>query len=300
MYIAAEELHSSGVLAVVCGGLFTSFRRHKYLNSKSRLRGENVWASLVFVLNGLVFLIIGLSLPTITRGLEGVTLSAAIGYGLLITAVLIVGRIISAYGAVFVTLIARNFIKVADARHPGYRTPFILGWTGMRGVVSLAAALSIPVHLSNGNPFPQRNLILFITFIVILLTLVIQGLTLPYLIRKIGLPDMNPIMSDDDIELKIRKGLTAHALQQLKENYAEQIEKEPYLQQLVTKWEQHQQLEKEEILGTDAKMIYLEILNRQRQWLLNKNQMVQGLDEDVVRRHLQQLDLEEERVRYTI
>ncbi|MFC0183134.1 Na+/H+ antiporter [Pseudarcicella hirudinis] len=184
MYIAAEEMHSSGVLAVVSGGLLLANNRHLFLSSTSRLRGTNVWESLCFVLNGLVFILIGLDLPEITADLDGVSISSAIGYGVLITLVLILGRILSAYAAVVVTLIARNFITVADRRNPGYKVPFVLGWTGMRGVVSLAAALSIPVQLANGAAFPQRNLILFITFIVILLTLLVQGLTLPYLIRK--------------------------------------------------------------------------------------------------------------------
>src|SRR4030095_1892739 len=91
MYIAAEEVHSSGVLAVVSGGLFQSVKRHDFLRSSSRLRGANVWQSLVFVLNGLVFMLIGLDLPEITQGLkqEGVAVSAAVTYGLLVTAVLI-------------------------------------------------------------------------------------------------------------------------------------------------------------------------------------------------------------------
>lgn len=118
MYIAAEEVHSSGVLAVVSGGLLLSNNRHRFLRSSSRLRGFNVWESLVFVLNGLVFMLIGLELPEILDGLrqEGVTLSSAIGWGLLVSAVLIVGRILSAFGAVITTLIARNFITVADKR----------------------------------------------------------------------------------------------------------------------------------------------------------------------------------------
>jgi CPA1 family monovalent cation:H+ antiporter len=144
MYIAAEEAHSSGVLAVVSGGLLLSNNRHNFLSTSSRLRGLNVWESLSFVLNGLVFILIGLDLPEITSGLGEVSIYAAVGYGLLVTAVLIVVRILSAYGAVVVTLIARNFITVADNRSPGFKAPILLGWTGMRGVVSLAAALSIP------------------------------------------------------------------------------------------------------------------------------------------------------------
>ena len=199
MYIAAEQVHSSGVLAVVSGGLFLSSKRNYYLTGSSRLRGSNVWQSLVFVLNGLVFLLIGLDLPEISEGLqqEGISLSAAIGYGLLISAVLIVVRFLSSYGAVVVTKIASNFITVGD-RNPGYKAPLLLGWTGMRGVVSLAAALSIPVQLSDGVPFPHRNLILFITFIAIITTLLLQGLTLPYLIKKVNIPEFNDYLPEEE------------------------------------------------------------------------------------------------------
>jgi CPA1 family monovalent cation:H+ antiporter len=298
MYIVAEQVHSSGVLAVVSGGLFLSTRRHTFLGSRSRLRGVNVWESFVFVLNGLVFMIIGLSLPAITAGLEGVSLVSAIGYGLLVTLVLIVGRILSAYGAVIVTLIMRNFINVADASNPGLGGPLLLGWTGMRGVVSLAAALSIPVLLSDGTAFPQRNLILFITFIAILSTLLLQGLTLPYLIRKVNMQDPDQIIPKEEMEAVIRKELADFGLQELKMKYPDQLLKFPSLQLMARKWEQKGFEGDEVLMAADARVIYLDILNKQRKWLLDKNKTDQILDEEIIRKHLQLLDLEEEKLRY--
>jgi CPA1 family monovalent cation:H+ antiporter len=296
MYIAAEEVHSSGVLAVVSGGLFLSNKRHLFLSSTSRLRGVNVWESLCFVLNGLVFMLIGLDLPEITAGLEGVSMLSAIGYGILITVVLILGRILSSYGAVIVTLIARYFITVADDRNPGYKAPFLLGWTGMRGVVSLAAALSIPVQLSDGTAFPQRNLILFITFIVILLTLLLQGLTLPYLIRKINLPEFDPTLPEEEVDRLIKQHLAEYALQYLQTNYSEQLHTQPILQQMARKWEDSSRLVNDTLITEECKIVYLDILNQQRQWLLNKNKAKELLDEDIIRKHLRYLDMEEERL----
>ncbi|SFE34556.1 sodium/proton antiporter, CPA1 family [Chitinophaga sp. CF118] len=296
MYITAEEVHSSGVLAVVSGGLFLSNKRHLFLSSTSRLRGVNVWESLCFILNGLVFIIIGLDLPEITAGLEGVSISSAIDYGVLITLVLILGRLLSAYGAVIVTLIARYFITVADSRNPGYKVPFVLGWTGMRGVVSLAAALSIPVHLSDGSAFPQRNLILFITFIVILLTLLLQGLTLPYIIRKVNMPDLDPTLPEEEAYNLIRKQLAEHALQHLKTNYSEQLNNQPVLQQMARKWEDSSLSANYTDMVVECKTIYLDILNQQRQWLINKNKEEKTLDEDIIRKHFRYLDLEEEKL----
>lgn len=296
MYLAAEEAHTSGVLAVVSGGLLLSNNRHLFLSSSSRLWGINVWESLCFVLNGLVFTLIGLDLPEITSGLGGVSLMAAIGYGALITVVLILGRILSAYGAVIVTLIARNFITVADTRNPGFKVPFILGWTGMRGVVSLAAALSIPVQLADGSAFPQRNLILFITFIVILLTLLLQGLTLPYLIKRIGLPDVDQQISEEETDNLIRRQLADHALMHLRTNYSEALNRQPFLQQIAHKWENKVRLNDETALPEETKIVYLDLLNQQRQWLLNKNSAEETLNEDIVRKHLKYLDLEEEKL----
>lgn len=298
IYLAAEEVHSSGVLAVVSCGLLLSNNRHRFLSSKSRLQSLNVWESLCFILNGLVFMLIGLDLPEITKGLEETSLMTAIGYGVLITFVLIISRIISSYGAVIVTLIARNFITVADNRNPGYKTPFILGWTGMRGVVSLAAALSIPVYLNNGNGFPQRNLILFITFIVILLTLLIQGLTLPYFIKKIKLNDIYDPVPRHEAANHLKQELAEFVLDYLKTNYEGQTEHNPSLQHLIQKWEQHIKGIDNETISQDHKHIYLDLIIQQRKWLINKNKEDQTLDESIIRRQMHYLDIEEEKLRY--
>lgn len=299
MYMAAEEMHSSGVLAVVCGGLLLSYKRHYYLNSTSRLRGINFWSSLSFVLNGLVFTLIGLDLPVIVAGLGGVSIVSAIGYGVLITGVLIVGRILAAYGAVGFTLIARNFITVADSRNPGWKGPLLIGWSGMRGVVSLAAALSIPVQLSANTAFPQRNLILFITFVVILLTLLIQGLTLPFLIRKINLPNRDGELPDEEKSLLIRQGLAEFSLEYLSSNHKEALATYPMLQQMAQKWQDRSATTTDKVEMAEAcKSVCRDLLNQQRKWLLDKNKQDKELNEEIIRKQLSQLDLEEEKLRF--
>jgi Na+/H+ antiporter len=297
MYIVAEEFHTSGVLAVVSGGLLLSNRRHTFLRSTSRLRGVNVWESLTFILNGLVFTLIGLELPEITSGLGEVSMISAIGYGLMITGVLILGRILSSYGAVVITLIARNYIAVADGRNPGYKVPLVLGWTGMRGVVSLAAALSIPIHLSDGTPFPQRNLILFITFVVILLTLLVQGLTLPYLIKKIKLPDFDGVISEDETDNMIRKQMYKQGLMLINSKYSEELQKHPFLQYLASKWDDNAE-DDAQLLTSEIKTVYLDILDYQRKWLLETNYKEANLNEAIVRKHLVYLDLEEAKLEH--
>jgi Na+/H+ antiporter len=300
MYLLAEELHCSGVLAVVSGGLFMSTRRLAFLNSTSRIQAFSVWGSFVFLLNGIVFLIIGLELPEIVEGLhaKGIPLDTAIGYGLLVTAVLIVARIISSYVAMLATLIFRPgvFPKGRTQRRI-LLMPLLLGWTGMRGVVSLAAALAIPITLSDGSEFPQRNLILFITFIAILLTLLIQGLTLPYLIKRWHLfDDLINEDTEEQTRQKIKQGLKQHIYELLKDKYAQELKEHTGLEKLIKQWEERTKTEDIGIMNEKIKIIFLEVLESQRQYLaeLNKDPKI---SEEIIRRQLYQIDLEEERLR---
>jgi Na+/H+ antiporter len=299
VYIFAEEIHSSGILAVVSAGLLLSNRRHHFLNSSSRVRGVNVWESFVFVLNGLVFMLIGLDLPEITAGLkqDGIAFGDAIWYGLLVTALLIVVRLLAAFGAVVTTLVMRNFINVAE-RNPGFKGPILLGWTGMRGVVSLAAALSIPVQLADGTAFPQRNLILFITFIVILSTLLLQGLTLPLLIKKLKISGYNDHMSEQEANDFIKTALAQHSLKRLSDKYEDQLQTNAAVQQIAEKCRLKNLYNLSPVMSAEVKTIYLDLLEEQRQWLLQKNQSDPHFDEDIIRKYLHQLDIEEEKFRF--
>jgi Na+/H+ antiporter len=298
MYIGAEEVHASGVLAVVSGGLFLSYHQHNFLNSSSRLRSEHVWQSFVFLLNGLVFMLIGLDLPEIVSGLkaEGIDIYQATGYGLLITLLLVIGRMFAAYGAVVVTKIASYFITVGD-KNPGMKAPLVLGWTGMRGVVSLAAALSIPVTLADGTDFPQRNLILFITFVVILVTLVVQGLTLPIIIKKLKMPDFNDHVPEEETERIIQEMLARESLNYLQEHHEVEAKQSLLLQKLASQWQHHLQTDEVVVIPENVKSIYKTILEQQRQALIKKNKSEQRIDEEIIRKFLHQIDLEEEKLK---
>jgi CPA1 family monovalent cation:H+ antiporter len=298
MYIAAESFHVSGVLAVVAGGLFLSVKSHLYLSQRSRLRGANVWSTLGFVLNGLIFMLIGLQLPFIINQLGDVRLSQAIGYGLLITGVLVVGRILSTLGASVFTVWVSKYITTADSR-PGWKNPIIFGWAGMRGVVSLAAALSIPLYLHNGTPFPQRNLILFITFMVILLTLVVQGLTLPLVIRWLhGGENRDLTLSHREQELLLRKKLSLYSLQFLDGQHKAELEHNRPLQQLRERFagDQLPQDDGSGVWHEDYHRIYLQLLDIQRD-VLHKLNKKNELDDEIIRKYLTMLDLEEEKLR---
>ena len=177
MYITAEYFHFSGVLAVVSGGLFLSYRSTKIFNYETRLQAAGLWETLVFLLNGLVFILIGLQLPGIINGLGNYSIGEAILYGIIISFVTILIRLIWIFPSAYLPRLLFKSIRRSEP-DPGWRSVFLVGWSGMRGVVSLASALAIPLLLEDGSPFPHRNLILFITFIVILVTLVLQGLSL--------------------------------------------------------------------------------------------------------------------------
>ena len=236
MYIAAEEFHYSGVLAVVSGGLLLSHKRQTMLTHLSRIQGANVWSTVGFVLNGLIFLLIGLELPAIVSQLNTVSLSKAIGYGLLISGALMITRLFFALGASVFTRFMSRFITVAND-NPGWKGPIVLGWAGMRGVVSLAAALSIPVVINQQQPFPQRELIIFITFVVILVTLVFQGLTLPWVIKKVGIDDFDLQIPEEKQEAIIQQKLAQTALNFLATNYPTELGSNEYVKNLQNRLE---------------------------------------------------------------
>ncbi|RYD51100.1 MAG: Na+/H+ antiporter [Sphingobacteriales bacterium] len=300
LYWVAEQFHSSGVLAVVSGGLLLSSQRMTFLNSKSRIQGFSFWESFVFILNGLVFVIIGLALPEIVRGMQqtGIPLSTGIGYGVLVTVVLIVSRIISSYIAMVATLLFRPL--KAPRTHNRKRLwllPLVMGWTGMRGVVSLAAALAIPVQLSDGIDFPYRNLILFITFIVILLTLVIQGLTLPGIISRSGLfREIEQAESHRTSRDQLRAGLRQHIYSFLKAKEESGLSNHAGFRQMMRHWEDKMSQNDQGAMSQQTKEIYLEMLESQRAYLLELNRTT-DIDEELLRNQFYQIDLEEERVR---
>lgn len=298
LYWIAEQAHSSGVMAVVCGGLYMSTHRLLFLNSSSRIKSLNVWESFVFILNGLVFFIIGLDLPEIVAGLktDGTPLPTAIGYGIGVTLILIVARIISSYIAMVATILFRP--SVAPRFNNGQRRwlmPLLLGWTGMRGVVSLAAALSIPV-IYNGVVIPHRSTILFITFVVILLTLLLQGLTLPYIINRSKLFEFPGNELSENEGSQLTQELRQHSYNFLKDIYSKDPRGHAGLEKLLRHWEEKMKDSDNEWMTKDTKAVYLQMLENQRVYLLEKNKDV-NVDEELIRQQLYQIDLDEEKMK---
>ncbi len=207
-YLAAEQYHFSGVLAVVSTGLVTAWRAPEVFSYEARMRARVLWDTLIFLLHGFVFILIGLQLPLIIRGLGNYPLTEILGYGLLISAVTILVRILWVFaGAYWLNFFQGK--KTGTDHSPGYenssdtwKNVVVVAWTGTRGVISLAAALALPLLLADGTPFPKRHSIIFLAFVVIFVTLVVQGLSLPLLIRLLKIkPQSNTDAEEKDLKL---------------------------------------------------------------------------------------------------
>jgi CPA1 family monovalent cation:H+ antiporter len=193
-YLPAEQLGVSGVLSVVTTGLYLGWKTPEIVNSRMRLQAGPVWEMIVFLLNGLVFILIGLQLPAVLKGLAGqeIPFGQLCWYSLLISAVVIGVRFIWVFAASYLPRWISKSLRARDP-YPRWQDIVIVAWTGMRGVVSLAAAMALPALIINDTPGMSKDvitsLIIFFTYVVILVTLVLQGLTLPLLIRWLKVVD---------------------------------------------------------------------------------------------------------------
>ncbi|MEO6034498.1 MAG: Na+/H+ antiporter, partial [Verrucomicrobiota bacterium] len=201
-YLPAERLHVSGVLAAVAAGLYGGWKAPELLSATTRLTARAVWDTWIFLLNCVVFILIGLQLPEVLQGLGSkYTFRELAWYGTATSAIVILVRPLWVFPG---TWLPRWMSKSLAARDPTppWRHIAIVSWCGMRGVVSLAAALALPTSL-DGRPFPERNLVMFLTFCVILSTLVLQGLSLPILVRWLGLREKSDFELERQARLKI-------------------------------------------------------------------------------------------------
>ena len=188
-WLAAERLHVSGVLAVLACGLLMA-RHWSSISSGARLQARQLWDWLVFVLEGLSFVLVGVQLRTVVDGIEGRSLADLALAAAAVNLVVIAVRMVLVFPASWLPRLSAR-VRERDP-YPGWRFLTVIGWAGMRGVVTLALALAIPTEVAGGGPFPDRNLVVFLAFSVIVVSLVGEGLTLPLLIRRLGLT------ADDD------------------------------------------------------------------------------------------------------
>jgi monovalent cation/hydrogen antiporter len=296
VYIVAERLHVSGVLAVVVAGLLQGRYVPHIWSSATRVEGAAVWQTLVFLLNALVFVLIGLQLPMILRGLNRPWPTVVDGVFAAFGAMVLVRLIWMFPGAYLPRFVSARFRKTHP--YPPWQAVTIVGWAGMRGVVSLAAALSLPLVLADGSPFPARNFLVFLTFSVILGSLVIQGLTLPPLIRWLGVAeDRTAEREERHARLALAEAAIGHLDGKLDEGALHAHQVHPVRQEYVQRIRSLKGLEGEAPASGLATMgatkaLRREALDVQRDQLLRlRNEEVIG--DDVLQRIQYELDLEE-------
>ena len=293
-YLPAEAFGVSGVLAAVTAGLFLGRRSSRIMGSEARLAGRAVWESLVFLLTGVVFLAIGFQISSLARQMERAAVFELAAIGVLVSLALVVVRAIWIFGMSLRELLSKQ------QRAARFRESIVLSWAGMRGVVSLAAALAIPVSLP-GNAQAARDAIIIITFTVILVTLVGQGLTLPLVIKGVGLG------SDADEgheESHARQELIEEALARIDELEEKWPDHKPLIDQLRTSYQHRAEHEEQlhEAPSNEAeqelvehRQIRSDVIGAQREALLAMRDRG-AIDDDVLREIERELDLEEIRM----
>ncbi len=194
LYVPADAIGASGVLAAMAGGIYMSGKSSQIFDADARIAAAYTWNLLFFAFNGAAFVLIGLQLPAIVRALAPYSLATVIGSSLVIALAVILVRFVWMFPAAYGRRYLFPKIRESEGPDPPWQSIFVMSAAGMRGIVSLAAALALPEVIAPGVPFPQRSLILFVTFVVILVTLVGEGLALPWLIRRLG------VTGDDEDE----------------------------------------------------------------------------------------------------
>lgn len=288
-YLPAETLGVSGVLAAVVGGLMAN-RALRRASSDVRVVGTAVWQMLLFLLNGLVFMLIGLQLPSVVSGLDD--FNRVLGHAAVVTLAVVLTRLVWVFPATYVTRLIPS-VRRADPAPP-WRGVFLVGWSGLRGVVSLAAALALPLD------FPERSFILFVTFAVILVTLVGQGLTLPLVIKRLGLaPDGD--VTHDHVHAR---GLTTEAaltrIEELRAQWPGHLELIDQLRDRYAHRARHDELHHEDGGAAEQELlehgqIRREVIDAERRAAFDLHERGVITDE-VLRRIERDLDLEELRM----
>jgi monovalent cation/hydrogen antiporter len=227
-FVPANLVGASGVLAAVTAGIYMGIRGPSIIPPRVRLQGYFTWDILDFVINSALFVLVGLQLRGIVRDLSGYAAGNLIGWALAIAGVTVLTRLAWFFTVPYAIRALDRRSSQLERRIPASHR-LLIGWSGMRGAVSLAAALALPLTVNGGGPFPDRELILFLTFAVIVVTLVLQGLSLPALIRRLGITDEGAAEGE---ELKARLGATKAALAQIDALAAEDWTREDTLERM--------------------------------------------------------------------
>jgi monovalent cation/hydrogen antiporter len=298
-FLPADAAGVSGVLAAVTVGIYMGWHTPELTTAQTRLQGLAVWEIVFFVLNATLFALVGLQLPVILEALSGSSQATLLGYGALIAATVVGARFLWVVPGTYLTAWYRSNERAIP--NPG-RAAILIGWSGMRGAVSLAAALAIPLTTEAGEPFPNRGLIIFLAFSVILGTLVVQGLTLPALVAGLGLEDEGRLEKE---ETKARLYAAEAALARLEELAGEDWVREDTLERLrglfgFRRERFRSRFDPESDGAVEDRSVAFqrlmrELLDAERQAVFELRRS-RRIDDEVMRRVVRDLDLEEARL----
>ena len=302
-FIPADELGASGVLAVVACGIYLGWRAPEIDSPEARMQSFALWSVLTFLLNATLFILIGLQLPVIVDGLEGEPMGQVVGYAALICAVVIGARFLWAFTIPYL-IRAIDRRPAQRARRTTAASRVVTSWSGMRGAVSLAAALALPLTTDAGAALPGRDLILFITFALILVTVVGEGLTLPFLVRRLGVVEDGT--EEESEELRARLVAARAALERIEELEAEEWTRDGTIERVRNLYTFRQRrfkvragkIEDEDGIE-EGSMLYQRMMHEvyaaQRAALVELRNS-RAISADVMRRIEHELDLEETRL----
>ncbi len=300
-FVPADAVGASGVLAAVTAGIYLGIRAPRILPARTRLQSGFVWDILDFVINAILFVLIGLQLHAVVDGLSGYPSTTLAGYALAISAAVVLTRIVWFFTIPYV-IRAIDRRPAQRSRRVGAASRLVVAWSGTRGAVSLAVALALPLTTDAGDPFPKRDLIIFLTFAVIFVTLVVQGLSLPTLIRRLGVTDGG---EDGNEELRARLVATKAALAELEVLAGEEWPREETVERLRRFYEYRKRRfaaragKIEDDGYEDRTLAYQQtlqaVLRAQRDALLRMRSDGE-LSNETMNRILRELDLEESRL----
>ncbi|QES89290.1 Na+/H+ antiporter [Rhizosphaericola mali] len=301
-YLIAEHFETSGVLAVVTAGLFLSYRSSRILSHSARIMTTSIWQIINYFLNSLVFILIGLQLREIRSGLSNYSIYELFLYGTIVSIVVILVRFLWIIPSILLSNKVSEKIFKFNSKLTNSET-IVFAWSGMRGVVSMAAAMAIPFTLKSGMSLPDRSLVLYLTFCVILVTLIPLGLTLPWLIKKLKI---SPYSVDME-EYEIRNSVVSHTISYIEENLS--LMNDDLLNNIKSKYEvKYNRLQRTDLpsnyfgngkllpnqIFNEFTKVQIELINIERQEIEKMHST--GKNEEILRKMIFELDLEETRL----
>jgi Na+/H+ antiporter len=299
VYIFAQSLHTSGVLAVIACSMLMSRESYRFMSPQVRLQFVGVWDAMTFVLNGIVFILIGLQLPYVRSQLSGLSMWRLLLAGTVFSLSILVLRLVWIFVETYTVCWYRTLRKEPENATPRPKELLVLGWGGMRGVLSLAAAFSVPYSLANGINFRQRSMIVYLTFCLIMTSLVLQGLTMPSLIRLLEIDSTN----DEELEDRhARRRLVEDALRYLNRRRVQDRFDTAVVAEMLSMFERRLRevpVEESDSAEVGSRMqrgaLLLEILQVERESLISlRNES--AISDDVARAIQRDLDLLESHV----